>query len=501
MALLPLNLNYTEKDFASLRARCFNMIRSVFPKWTDREVANFGNMLVELFCFVGDNLLFYQDNQAKESRLSDAQLRRSVLALAKQLNYVPEGNSAATADVLITLDSVPTEAIQLSAGRIYETASITERVQFQQLFDVTVPAGLDPPQFFVTVENSSDENEVFSASGLPDQLVTLVGVPFLDDSEVITAANGVFTRVDNFLSSTATDRHYTVFVDEDGRASVRFGNGTNGELPEGQIDVFYKTGGGDVGNVDENSITRIIDSITTLSGVRVNATATNPAAASGGFNRESIESIKQQAPPSTKLTDRTVGYDDFSLGALLVPGVARALMVTSDQVVGLPENRGVLYIVPNGGGSPTSVLLDAVVEQVTVTRPKTVTFGISAIGAAYLTVDVGVTAYFAPGFNPRAVVTAINSALTNYFKISNTDGTPNELVKFGLEYGDDMSLPLSDIFCEVEKVSGIRKLGARDVDFLLNGVHGDVPLQYFEFPVLGSVTVTDAATGQVVLPL
>ena len=50
MALLPLNLDYTDKDFASLRTRLFALIASVFPDWTDREVSNFGNILVEL-CF------------------------------------------------------------------------------------------------------------------------------------------------------------------------------------------------------------------------------------------------------------------------------------------------------------------------------------------------------------------------------------------------------------------------------------------------------------------
>jgi phage-related baseplate assembly protein len=501
MALLPKNLDYTDKDFASIRARLFNLIPQVFPDWTDRDVADFGNLLVELFAYVMDVLGFYQDNQAKESRLSDAQLRRSVLAIAKQLNYVPEGNAAATANVLVTLSTVPTSNVLLQAGRIYQTAEVTNRVEFQQLFDVTIPAGLDPPQTFVSVENSEDNEETLSSNGLPTQEFGLVGIPYLDTSLVLTATNGAYTQVSNFLDSTATDRHYTVTVDENGRALVRFGNGVNGEIPSGAITAFYKTGGGKAGNVDENSITRIVGSLTDVNGTRVQAIATNPSAASGGADRETIESIKQKAPPSTKITDRTVSLDDYEVGAVNVTGVARALMITADEVVGVPENRGFLYVVPDGGGIPTDTLKAAVLQAVTVTRPSTITFKVTVESPTYLAVDVSAAVFFADGFSQRAVATAINTALSEYFQISTAAGVANERVKFGLKYGSDMTLPMSDLFSVVEGVSGVRKIGANDLSFLLNLSHADVPLQYYEFPVLGTVTITDGDTGSVVEPL
>ena len=504
MALLPLNLDYTNKDFGSLRARLFNLISSVFPDWTDREVANFGNILVELFAHVGDVILFYQDNQAKESRLSDAVLRRNVLSLAKMLNYIPEGNGAASANVLISLPDVPVANVVLEAGRTYETKEVLNRQSFQQLFDATIPAGLDPPQIFVIVENSEDSEETFSASGLPGQEIVFTRTPFLDASEVITANNGGYTQVDSFLSSTASDRHYTLFVDANGRARARFGNGINGEIPSGNIGVFHKIGGGAAGRVDENTITRIVGSITDVNGTRVRATATNPDAATGGVNRESISSIKQKAPPSTKITDRTVALDDYELGAENVAGVARSLMVTSDQVVGVPENRGFLYIVPDGGGVSTDELKATVSNELTVVRPKTITFKFTVEDAQFLTVDIAATVFFTTGFNDAAkrnAVTGINALLADYFQISNDDGTPNELVKFGLKYGSDSTLPMSDIFCVVEAAAGVRKIGTSDTHFLLNLVHDDVPLQFFEFPVLGSSTITDGDTGLEVLPL
>ena len=97
MSLLPTTVDYTDKDFDALRARLIALVRSVFPDWTDFEVAGFGNVLIELYAFVGDVLTFYQDNLARESRLVTATQRKNVMALAQMLGYRLQGARAATA--------------------------------------------------------------------------------------------------------------------------------------------------------------------------------------------------------------------------------------------------------------------------------------------------------------------------------------------------------------------------------------------------------------------
>lgn len=54
MALLPTSLDMTDKDFDALRLRLIALARSVFPDWSDFAVASFGNVLLELYAFVGD---------------------------------------------------------------------------------------------------------------------------------------------------------------------------------------------------------------------------------------------------------------------------------------------------------------------------------------------------------------------------------------------------------------------------------------------------------------
>jgi hypothetical protein len=62
VAVLPTSLDYTDKDFDALRARLIALVKSVFPDWSDFSVASFGNLLIEMYAFVGDVLTFYLDN-------------------------------------------------------------------------------------------------------------------------------------------------------------------------------------------------------------------------------------------------------------------------------------------------------------------------------------------------------------------------------------------------------------------------------------------------------
>jgi hypothetical protein len=500
MALLARATDYTDKDFDSLRLRLQNLVRSVFPEWTDFNVASFGNILVELFAFVGDLLVFYQDNQARESRIATATQRKNLIALTKLLGFRPAGARAATADVVFTLAAVPAAPVTIPRGTRVRTASVTEPVVFQLLEDVTILAGANPPSATGTVEHSEPQEELFASTGLPNQEVALPAAPFLDGSAIVSAGNGGYTEVPNFLGSGAADRHFTVVVDQNDRATVRFGNGTSGVLPSGTITVRYKTGGGAKGNVNAGTLTKLDGSFTDDNGAPAHVAVTNPQPASGGADRQTIAQIKALAPESIRVLSRTVSREDFEINARRLPEVARALMLTSNEDAGIPENTGILYVIPRGGGLPSQALKDAVKHQVTVVFPSTLTFQVSVQDPSYLPIDVQATVFLRQGANAGVVRAAIQKALADFFAVSLPDGTPNPSVDFGFNLKDAEGNPageiaLSDIFNVVRDVAGVRKIGDGPDDFLLDGAREDVPIDVREFPVLGAVTLLNGDTG------
>ena len=494
MALLPVNVDYTDKDFDSLRERLINLVRSAFPDWSDFNVAAFGNILLELFAFVGDTLLYYQDNQAQESRISTAKLRRSLLALAKLVNYQPSGATAATTQLTLTLAAVPVADVTISEGDTFRTLEISNPVIFQALADATIPAGTNPPSIVFDVENSLPSSQTLVSNELANQEYQLDDTPYLDDSLSISAGNGAYTQVDNFLDSTSSDRHFTVSVDENDRATVRFGNDINGAIPTGTVTFTYKTGGGSAGNVNPGTITRADTSYTDAFGNPVQVSVTNNSQASGGDDRDTVEAIRDNAPLSLRALNRTVAREDFEIHALQVAGVARALMLTSNERSGIEENQGELYIVPSGGGAPSSTLKAAVLTQVTETYPCTLTFLVSVEDPDYVTVNIQASVHLREGYTAATVAASIRSNLTDFFALDADDGSANENIGFG--YQMDNEIAYSDIYNVIRDTTGVRKLKATAGALTLNGVSDDLDLDPYEFPILGTVTLLNAATGE-----
>jgi hypothetical protein len=500
MSILPRSVDYSDRDFDSLRTRLIALIKSVFPDWTDFEVAGFGNLLLELYAFVGDVLTYYLDNQGRESRLATATQRKNVIALARMLGYRLHGAQAATAELLLTLARVPTAEVAIPGGTIIRTQEVTEPIRFQLLDPITIPAGADPPVAGGVAEHSNTHTQLFDAQGLANQDVLLEHTPYLDGSMQVSASNGAYIEQESLLGSGPNDRHFMVLVDQNDRATVRFGDGASGAPPTGTISVTYKTGGGAAGNVDANRLVVAEGVFNDAHGRPVQLSVTNPAPASGGGERQSIASARLLAPESLRALTRTVAREDFEIHARQVPGVARALMLTSNEDTSIEENTGVLYIVPEGGGIPIPALKNNVLKQVTEVYPCTLTFQVSVQGPVYKTVDVEVRIYLRQGYDPILVRESVKSNLAEMFRITEPDGSPNRQIDFGFNVKNADGNPAgeitwSDVFNVIRDTEGVRKIGDRHGDLKLNQLPADVNLNIREFPVLGNITIINGDTG------
>jgi len=86
--LIPTNVNYTSKDFSSIKADLIEYTKSYFPDtYKDFNETSPGMMLIELSSYVGDVLSYYIDYNYKENILSTATEKRNVRRLAEFLGY------------------------------------------------------------------------------------------------------------------------------------------------------------------------------------------------------------------------------------------------------------------------------------------------------------------------------------------------------------------------------------------------------------------------------
>jgi len=497
-AILPPNIDYSDRDFDSLRARVFDLISSVFPTWTDDAVANFGNVLIEGFCFVGDVLNYYQDNQAREGRFAFVKLRRNMIALTKLIGYTLPGATAATADVTLTVtnpEQLTGAVVPSKTPVIVSTKAITNPIRGE--IQDTISFNLDMGQTELTVswEHSITQSPfVVASSGKADQRILMPFGPFLQNSDSVqTDAQSPWIRVNSFLNSGPNDFHYVISVDQNERAEFRFGDGKTGAIPVGNITMGYKTGGGVSGNVERDALTKLETAFVDSQGNPAYVVASNVYAAEGGTPRQTVNGARLQAPESLRVQNRTVAREDYEINAKRVDSVGRALYLTSDQEPSISENRGKLFVIPTSGGVASQQMLDEVFEMCSVIYPKTVTHQLEVLPAVYKTIDVVAVIYLQPKQVPSEAKAAVIAALEDFFEPMLADLTPNPNVDFGYYYRDEDNnsapeVAWSDVFNVVRDLKQyVRKINPNSCT--LNGLVSDVQFSTWMFPTLGEVTV------------
>ncbi|MDS0260498.1 putative baseplate assembly protein [Haloarcula sp. S1CR25-12] len=157
-----------------------------------------------------------------------------------------------------------------------------------------------------------DESETLSAGERRDLLADRPdAVDRVSDERGDLAAFWVrWQRVDDFLDSGPTDRHYVV---NKTLGTVDFGDGDAGAIPpSGQDNVraTYTTGGGSDGNVDARTITDLKSPISLVDDV------SNPESADGGADTESIEALVSRSANRLKHRRRAVTPADYEQVAL-----------------------------------------------------------------------------------------------------------------------------------------------------------------------------------------
>ncbi|MBI1868072.1 MAG: putative baseplate assembly protein [Methylocystis sp.] len=89
------HIDYLAKDYLSFRQAMLDRLATLAPQWSERNAADLGVALVELFPHVGDLLSYRQDAVATEAYLGTARRRVSVRRHARLVDYyVHEGVNA-----------------------------------------------------------------------------------------------------------------------------------------------------------------------------------------------------------------------------------------------------------------------------------------------------------------------------------------------------------------------------------------------------------------------
>lgn len=319
-------IDYTSKDYEAFRGDMIRNLQIKMPEYTDMRESDAGIVILELLAQGLDIVSFYQDIIANETFLVSAEQRGSVLKWCQMLSYIPRYATPSKFKQVFVLSSVQTSDTIIPKGTSIKTKGTSAEVEvfFETESDLVIPSGKlgneldDNDEYLYTVnvvQGVSVNGELLgSSNNTKDQSFKLGYTPVLIDSINILVNEGSgfekWTRVDNFIDSDPDAKHYVATTNEADEVTITFGNDVFGKVPNAYANGIYcdyRIGGGTQGNVGINKI-RVMDSNIAL----VKETFNPYVAYENGYNKETLEEIKINAPVAHRTLWGALTLDDFA---------------------------------------------------------------------------------------------------------------------------------------------------------------------------------------------
>lgn len=253
----------------------------------------------------------------------------------------------------------------------------------------------------------------------------------------------LWQEVDFFYGHGPDEHIYITRTDDEGRATVQFGDGRTGaRAPTGRENVraTYRKGMGADGLVDEAQLTLLLTRPLGVRGV------TNPVAAGDAADAEGIDDLRRNSALPVRTLDRIVSLRDYEDFARAFTGVAKALATWTWN----GHQRGVFVTIAGANGKPIAEdsltyknLLSAMLQAGDSTVPlrvKTYTPAFFQLAGA-LSID--------PAYQTDRALAAAEAALRAAFSF--------EVREFG------QPVAKSEVIAAIQKTPGVRAVDLNEL--------------------------------------
>lgn len=391
--------DYSSRDYSTIRSDLLARAQRIVPEWTDRDPADFGMVLVDLWAQMGDVLHYYVDRAAGEAFLPTATQRESVLAYANLFDYAPANRTSAAAT--ITLRN--TGSTSVTIPQYTRFIARYDDVSYQVYATDGGIVGANSDAILTvregTIVNDPAETLTTSASGRDAQRYRIANKGVVLDSMVVTVyEDGVtpttYRRVLRLSDTVANDRVYVTNTTADGYIEIVFGSANRGFVPPANstITAVYAYSSGSQGNLPANSITSFRS--TTPQNIQI----LSSSSFNGGFDDETIRSMRATIPSIISAQNRAVTANDYISLALGLENVSKAAVSYTPSGSGnasvtvYPQiDRSVDYLSTSDTSQTVSSTLQTLI--VNSLQPKAI-LGVEVLCASSITwrpIDVAVT--------------------------------------------------------------------------------------------------------------
>ena len=313
-------LNVAELDFDTIKAN----LKDYFGSQSEFTDHNFDgsaiSVILDILAYNTHYNAYYLNMLASESFLDSAQLRDSVVAKASMLGYTPRSSrgSAAKVNLTITPESGSPASITIDkhtqftstvngASYTFATSNSTIITPVNATYvatNVELSQGT-PLTFKYTVNTANTEQKFLLPNANTDTDTLTVTV----QESVADTNTSVYIKATDITTVNSTSNVYFINEHTDGQFRVQFGDSVLGRKPiTGNIVLLNSlvTDGIDTNGANVFSAAGAVGGYASAS---VSVTTANSAI--GGLDKETIESIKFNAPKNYETQNRAVTTDDY----------------------------------------------------------------------------------------------------------------------------------------------------------------------------------------------
>lgn len=373
-------VGYLDRSYQQIKSSVLKRLSIVAPEISDHSESNPLVIIISLFSGIAEVIHLYLDRLARELFLGTAMKYASARKIGKLVDYPGRARYYASGRVKFTLVNGQGELTPYTGGAIIipkgsKLTTALQPLEFILIGDVII--GVNQTTSYGDVAQYIQVNNkiIGTTDGTAYQSINLPN-DYSDNSIFLTIDNEIWNSYNSFGYMKPDTRGFIVEISENGIPVLKFGDGTNGRIPDPSKTIYatYKITEGVYGNVPPNNLT-IISTPLTLP-TNYNLQVTNPNYLSGGYDFETLDDIKNRAPRSLRTLDRAVSYQDFVDLALLHPGVGAAdVKYCCGKFISV-------FVAPNSRGIASAILLQDVqnslnCRKMITTFPKVIPAGIT----------------------------------------------------------------------------------------------------------------------------
>ena len=385
-------LEISELDFDAIKAN-LKAFLSQQDEFTDYNFEGSGmSVILDLLAYNTHYLGFNANMLANEMFLDSADLRASVVSLAKAVGYTPSSASSAVANIDLVVNGATASSLTMVRGTKFTSTVDGTSYSFVNNADVSIiPAdgvytfsNLDIYEgTYLNYKYTTNTADIDLRYIIPNDDVDTNTLTVKVQNSSSDSITNVYTLANGITALDSTSKVYFLQEVENGRYEIYFGDGVLGKKVEDGNIIILDYIVTNRGAANGASVFTLNGTIGGLSDV----TITTNSNANNGAGPESIASIKYNAPRDYTAQDRAVTAEDYKVLVKSLYANAQAVQVYGGEDAE-PVAFGKVYISikAKSGSNLTTVTKTSIVQSLKSYAVASVTPVIIDPETTYLTV-------------------------------------------------------------------------------------------------------------------